>query len=113
MVTLESIGNCPNCGAHIRGDECLYCGTTFTTKHEGIPIYDTHSTHITTLLLNEYSFTPNEARRLMGLPPITAPVTPNDIRAFQKANGIIVDGIIGPQTRARIEYWDSRKKHFL
>lgn len=96
MVTLEISGNCPNCGAPIRGDECPYCGTAFTRKHDGIPIYDTHGVYITSLLLNEGSITPNEARGMLGLPP----VIPNDIRAFQAANGLMVDGIIGPQTRA-------------
>lgn len=95
MVTLEVVENCPNCGAPIRGDECPYCGTAFTRKHDGIPIYDTHGAYITTLLFNEGVITHNEARRLLGLPP----VSPIDIRSFQVANGLLVDGIIGPQTR--------------
>ena len=102
MVTLESIDNCPNCGAPIRGDECPYCGTAFTRKHEGIPIYDTHGAYITTMLLDEGAITLNEARRRFGLPPIN----PVDIREFQIANGLMADGIIGPQTRAAMKRQD-------
>lgn len=29
---IESWGNCPNCGAPIRGRECEYCGTIFDFK---------------------------------------------------------------------------------
>ena len=29
---IESWGNCPNCGAPIRGRECEYCGTMFDFK---------------------------------------------------------------------------------
>lgn len=68
MVTLEAIGNCPNCGAPIRGDECQYCGTVFTRKHDGCDLYDPHGNYITTLLRSNL-LTPNEARQLIGLPP--------------------------------------------
>ena len=99
MVTLETAGNCPNCGAPIRGDECPYCGTAFTRKHEGIPIHDPYGNYITTMLSSNL-LTPNEARNLLGLPPLE----PFDICTFQKANGLMVDGIIGPQTRAAMEH---------
>ena len=74
MVVLETIGNCPNCGAPIRGDECQYCGTAFTRKHE-MPIYekytdiyDPYGNYITTLLHSNI-LSPNEARQLLNLPP--------------------------------------------
>lgn len=98
MVALEPAGNCPNCGAPIRGDECPYCGTAFTRKQEDTPIYDRNGNYITTLL-DRGLMTTNEARALLNLPP----VTPSDIRSFQVANGLIVDGIIGPQTRAAMK----------
>lgn len=66
MVTLETRGNCPNCGAPIHGDECPYCGTVFTKKYDGFDIYDTHGNYVTTLLKHNL-VTPNEARRLLGL----------------------------------------------
>lgn len=69
MVRLESEGNCPNCGAPIRGDECPYCGTAFTRKYDGVDIYDTQGRYLTTLF-NSNVFTPNEVRELCGLPPI-------------------------------------------
>ena len=98
MVTLETAGKCPNCGAPVRGDECVYCGTAFTRKHEGIPIYDPYGHYITTMISSDL-VTPNEARQLLGLPP----VKPSDIREFQKTNGLVIDGIIGPQTRAAMK----------
>ena len=67
MVTLEAIGNCPNCGVPIRGDECQYCGTVFTRKSKGFDIYNTNGSYVLTLLENGI-VTRNEARRLCGLP---------------------------------------------
>lgn len=69
MEVMTSIGNCPNCGAPIRGDECPYCGTMFTKNMTGIPIYDVDGTLITTLLSNGL-ITANEARERLGLDPI-------------------------------------------
>lgn len=71
MVTLETRGNCPNCGAPIRGDECPYCGTSFTRKPiygKYTDIYDSYGNYITTLLGSNL-LTSNEARSLLGLPP--------------------------------------------
>lgn len=67
MVTLETRGNCPNCGAPIRGDECPYCGTVFTKKRKGIDIYDTNGDYVATLYENGI-LTANEARELLDLP---------------------------------------------
>lgn len=69
METLESRGNCPNCGAPIHGDECVYCGTAFTRKNEGCDIYDRNGNYITTLFAQGL-VTANEARKLYGLGPI-------------------------------------------
>lgn len=68
MVQVEAIGNCPNCGAPIRGDECPYCGTVFTRKYDGYELYDPYGNYITTLLRSNI-LTANEARSLIGLPP--------------------------------------------
>lgn len=68
MVQVEANGNCPNCGAPIRGDECPYCGTAFTRKYDGINIYDTTGKYVCTLYENNI-ITANDARRLLGLPP--------------------------------------------
>lgn len=69
MVRPETLGNCPNCGAPIRGDECPYCGTAFTKKSKGIDIYDTNGSYVATLYENGI-LTANEARKLYGFPPL-------------------------------------------
>lgn len=66
MVQATTLGNCPNCGAPIRGDECPYCGTVFTRKYDGIPLYGPNGNYITTLL-EKGLVTRNQARRLCGL----------------------------------------------
>ena len=66
METLKAIDNCPNCGAPLHGDECEYCGTAFTRKNEGIPIYDPYGNYVTTLFAKGI-LTYNEARKLCGL----------------------------------------------
>ena len=66
MVQVKTLGNCPNCGAPIRGDECAYCGTAFTKRNKGIDIYDTNGNYILTLLENGI-ITSNEARRMCRL----------------------------------------------
>lgn len=76
MVTVEAIGNCPNCGAPIRADECTYCGTAFTRKHEGCDIYDRNGNYVTTLLKHNL-VTPNEARRLLRLSELEERVSRN------------------------------------
>lgn len=69
MALIEAIGNCPNCGAPIRGDECPYCGTVFTRKHSGFDIYDTNGDYVATLYENGL-LTANEARKMYGFPPL-------------------------------------------
>lgn len=69
METLKAITSCPNCGAPLRGDECAYCGTAFTRKSEGVPIYDPYGNYVTTLFAKGI-LTYNEARQLMGLAKI-------------------------------------------
>lgn len=70
--------NCPNCGAPITGDHCEYCGTVFVDVQELIRENQVRENQVrlnelymdTIKAMRNYTYTPNEARELLGLTPI-------------------------------------------
>lgn len=67
--------NCPNCGApiDIGKSKCPYCDTPYHEKQEGVTInYDCAHINLDVInvLISSGAISPNEARKLAGLPPI-------------------------------------------